>query len=353
MASTDGDILPSYNTLFPEDEPAANQTNGGRRRCTTITLREIYYPSGCPCHPGEKKADKKGKRKQQDTAAPTNQFRIEDSLDLPQWLEQRQLELEQQHIRRFEILKSTTLGLVFPQNLRLEVVEVDPDTREQEQEHDTARPCFTTSNMKWWKNKLMLPPSFDIFPSPQQGTWHESESSGQVQGQESAEKPYPLAHIEYPGWQGVTQMTINLTLYNITREMHYEHNHDPAEPRSLWTVSRLGSKREYVIKCTTDRELNGYKWHSMSSSELTSIPALDDGHSWAHGNLVLSGPDDRLVAAYRQRRDYRVLGSLTIFTDTLHHDIGTRPVLTIDAITASCLSIILYERVAWQNLLGN
>ncbi|KAK5237705.1 hypothetical protein LTR47_000797, partial [Exophiala xenobiotica] len=85
MGSTDGDILPSYNTLFPEDEPVANNTNERRRRFTTITLREIYYPSGCPCHPKEKKPDKKGKRKQQEQTHP-NQFRIEDALDMPLWL---------------------------------------------------------------------------------------------------------------------------------------------------------------------------------------------------------------------------------------------------------------------------
>lgn len=197
----------------------------------------------------------------------------------------------------------------------------------------------------------MLPPSFDIFPSkhnPSQG----NEVSGLVQDQGSAEKPYPLAHIDYPGWQGLTQMTINMTLYNITREMHYEHNIDPGEPRSRWTVSRLETKREYIMKCTTDSTLDGFIWHSLTPSELTSIPALDDGHPWAHGNIVLSGPDDSLIAAYKQRRDYRTLGSLVIFTDILQHDDTTKPILTIEAITASCLSIILYERVGWQNLLG-
>ncbi|KIW47979.1 hypothetical protein, variant [Exophiala oligosperma] len=265
--------------------------------------------------------------------------------------EQRQLQLEQQHIRRFEILKSATLGLLSPQNLQLEAVEVDSEVHAQEQ--TTTRPCFTTSSMKWWKQKIMLPPSFDIFPSkhdPSQG----NKVSGLVTDRESAEKPYPLAHIQYPGWQGMTQMTIKMTMYNITREMHYEHRIDPDEPRARWTVSRIGTKREYVMKCTTDSNLGGFKWHCLTTPELTSIPALDDGHPWANGNIVLSGPDGSLIAAYKQRRDWQVLGSLVIFTDTLHRDDHeTKPVLNIETITASCLAIVLYERVGWQNLLGS
>ncbi|KAK4937640.1 hypothetical protein LTR10_021786 [Elasticomyces elasticus] len=85
MAATNGDDLPPYNTLFREEEPPApTETNTNiRRRYTTITLREIYYPSGCPCHPPEQ-PDKKGKRKQHDH--PPNHFRIDDALDGPMWL---------------------------------------------------------------------------------------------------------------------------------------------------------------------------------------------------------------------------------------------------------------------------
>jgi len=58
--ATESDLLPSYNTLFPEDD--ANITINGRRRYTTITLREINYPGGCPCHPKEVKGKKKAKK---------------------------------------------------------------------------------------------------------------------------------------------------------------------------------------------------------------------------------------------------------------------------------------------------
>lgn len=89
MASADGDFvaegdfLPPYHALFPEEEPA-NTTMGNRRR-TTITLREIHYLGSCPCHPKEKKQpDKKGKRKQP-TPPPANVFQFDDINDMTRW----------------------------------------------------------------------------------------------------------------------------------------------------------------------------------------------------------------------------------------------------------------------------
>ncbi|RJE17261.1 hypothetical protein PHISCL_10402, partial [Aspergillus sclerotialis] len=79
-------------------------------------------------------------------------------------------------IRRFEILKSTTLGLVSPQNLQLSVVDVDAGIVHTGHLTDLStlpssrhEPVFVTSNMKWWKQKFVLPPSFEIFP----GTAHQ------------------------------------------------------------------------------------------------------------------------------------------------------------------------------------
>jgi len=81
-----------------------------------------------------------------------------------------------------------------------------------------------------------------------------------------------------------------------------------------------------------------------------AIPAVDDGHPCASGNLVLSDPRSRLVAVYKQRRDYDVLGALTVFPDALH---GAGPPVSIEAVVASCLAVVMYERVGWQNLLGD
>jgi hypothetical protein len=48
------DDLPSYSSLFPDSDIIITQHNRGRQtRLTTITLREIVFPAGCPCHPAQ------------------------------------------------------------------------------------------------------------------------------------------------------------------------------------------------------------------------------------------------------------------------------------------------------------
>src|SRR6201996_814123 len=72
-------------------------------------------------------------------------------------------------IRRFEILKSTPLGLVFPQNVYFSVVDLDAGIAQTGYSIDlptsssTGKPVFTTSQLKWWKQKMMLPPAFKVF----------------------------------------------------------------------------------------------------------------------------------------------------------------------------------------------
>jgi hypothetical protein len=58
IGQQDADILPSYTSLFPNQTTSTNPDTANlmrdRRdipRYTTITLREIRFPSGCPCHP--------------------------------------------------------------------------------------------------------------------------------------------------------------------------------------------------------------------------------------------------------------------------------------------------------------
>lgn len=68
--------LPSYADLQTPDQsnvPVSFMRGPRAGRCVTITLQEIRFPVGCPCHPvdpeGLKKADKK-KQKQPLTFEP-------------------------------------------------------------------------------------------------------------------------------------------------------------------------------------------------------------------------------------------------------------------------------------------
>ncbi|OAP60429.1 hypothetical protein AYL99_05431 [Fonsecaea erecta] len=334
-------------------------------------------------------------------------------------------------VRRFEILKSATLGLVCPQNLLLTVIDVDAGIVQTGHLTDLSTlpssgndPAFVTSNMKWWKQKLVLPPSFQVFPGtahhrhphhkwqrggdvPREGSEvtglppaPQHETARQLYGNPSADPlnvlaksksrkrfddskrddPYPMAEIKYQGWQGFTRMSISLTLYNITRDMHYapstmqEPQNTTNDIRSHYSITRSGWKREYIL--TRSSSSLNYKWHSPAShnNQILSIPAVDDGFDLANGNLVLEDPQGTLVAVYKQRRDHEVLGTLTVFLAYVaggagngsHVDENGRQYvrrnsrteslderMSLEAVVASCLAVVMYERVGWQNLLGN
>lgn len=271
------------------------------------------------------------------------------------------------------------MGLVNPQNLQLKLVEVDicsTGTRVPTKEFLSCPPAFVTSDMKWWRTKMMLPPTFEMYPSDPQAPVTASGPVTDLPGTAlpgTLEKPYPLAHIKYRGWQGFSHMTVDMTMYHFTRDMHFEPTlHTPdegADIRSRWRISRVAWKREYDLTCTSnpanstggdagssDQQSKGcYKWHSTPPSEFEANPAADDGYPRASGNLVLSDPQSRLVALYKQRRDSDVMGSLTVFPDALHDadSAAGGPTISLEAVVSSCLAVVVYERVGWQNLLGD
>src|SRR5258708_4041400 len=63
-------------------------------------------------------------------------------------------------VRRFEIHKSTPLGLVFPQNIHFSVVDVDARIAQTGHTFDLSacshKPVFVTSELKWWKQGYIL-----------------------------------------------------------------------------------------------------------------------------------------------------------------------------------------------------
>ena len=248
---------------------------------------------------------------------------------------------------------------------------------------------FITSELKWWKQKYILPPSFEIVPGgahrhasrKRTDQWqdtqteevtglppspshdrHTIESSRKHRPAKAGEhKPYPLAEIKYHGWEGLTNMSTSLTLYNITPEMHYLHDianvHAAPETRCQYSIRRSGWRREYALTPS------GHKWRSPSLSEkyrLLSKSALDDTLPVVHGNLMLEDAEQNVVAIYKQRRDWEVLGTLTVFSEYVddhqrqqHEYHGQQGKITVEAIVASCLAVVMYERVGWQNLWGN
>lgn len=274
--------------------------------------------------------------------------------------EQRELLQQHQHnIRRFEIIKSSPVGLVFPQNLQLELKDVDAGislTGHSSLLPSGTAPTYVTSDMKWYKVKCMLPPSFEVFPSRPKVQTGSTPPTGEVTGlpspshqpnykDASESKSWPLAKIKFPGWQGLTSMTIKMTIYEVSKWMVYDHQlHAPSDIRSQWTILRVDYRREYIMGRVGPSDTGIYRWRG--SKKILDIPEMDDGFPKCNGNLKLEDKDARLVAVYKQRRDSDVLGGLTVFTENLKDDVP------IEVVVSSCLAIVLYERVAWQNMFG-
>lgn len=286
------------------------------------------------------------------------------------------------HVRRLEILKSTPVGLVFPQSLYLSVIDVETGIASTghsfEPSPSSREPIFVTSELKWWKQKYILPPSFKVFPRgadvPNRKALRAGDlATGEIVGlppspnhenfqstsnvslaRSKDQKPYPLAEIKYKGWQGLTRMATFLTLYNMTPESHYQYTYSPVltedldstpDIRTRYAIARTGWKREYTLNPCA------YQWRAPTlceKKELFSVPYMDDASPVGHGNLILENADAEIVAVYKQRRDYEVLGSLTVFLD---NGILSGKI-SLEAVVASCLAVVVYERVGWQNLLG-
>lgn len=131
--------------------------------------------------------------------------------------------------------------------------------------------------------------------------------------------------------------------------MYYDPSTVP-EPatdlRSRWTIKRLGFSRQYTVSPVPSSSSTAIlKWRS--SKTILDIPELQDGYPKANGNLKLEDADANLIAVYKQRRDWDVLGTITIFTDRL------RDGATAQLVFASCLGIVTYERIGWQNSFGH
>lgn len=252
------------------------------------------------------------------------------------------------------------MGIVFPQNVQYQLRRLHVESSPLEPPNLTSD--FVSNDLKWWKQKYLLPPTIKIFASRLDSTANPqatSEITASSQNGKSkiskfqrhyppATDRYPFAIIKYPGWQGVTQFTIDLTLYHMTELMYYDPSTFP-EPatdlRSRWTIKRLGFSRQYTVSPVPSNSSTAVlKWRS--SKTILDIPELQDGYPKANGNLKLEDSDANLIAVYKQRRDWDVLGSITIFSDRLREGV------TAELVFASCLGIVTYERIGWQNGFG-
>ena len=75
-----------------------------------------------------------------------------------------------------------------------------------------------------------------------------------------------------------------------------------------------------------------------------------------HGNLKLVDSRGKVLAAWRQQRGKKVLGMLYVFDDE-EEEVGKGKVgpggLDIDVVVATCLYVVIVERILWTTFVGS
>ncbi|KLJ05928.1 hypothetical protein EMPG_10636 [Blastomyces silverae] len=218
---------------------------------------------------------------------------------------------------KFQVEKSSALGLILPQNLQLTIHNVT---------NGAYFPSFVTTDMHWEDIVCVLPPQFSMYPVSNTGV---------------AEKGTGwIVNFCPRGWQGITGMKARLDLVE---------NGNAGLPSQRWTISRNGWTRHYKV----EEELSAI---SVSNSpnptqfvwkgSMDILGRLDDTAPRCRGNLKLETQDgNTLLAAWKQRRDDRRMGSFTIFE-------AAKDLIPFELIVGSGIAVVMAERASGVNFLG-
>lgn len=245
--------------------------------------------------------------------------------------------------RKFQVEKSTAMGLLFPQSLELEVRAYDG------QDHDLGL-AYQTTSMKWWECMATLPPKFLVL----------SAGDGKATGASTLEVEAALAKISRP--------LMNLPPSNRARiEMGFvgepfcpsDGNEPPSSEHREWEIRQKGFKRHWTFypnppspttTGTTDSPPEPepsitFTWKG-SHAVLTSLPDSTPASPQCHGNLKLLAPDGiTLLAAWKQRRDRKMLGTLYVFDEAVD-------MIPVDVLVSTCLYVVVVERILWTTFFG-
>ncbi|KAK2789365.1 hypothetical protein FQN52_006229 [Onygenales sp. PD_12] len=214
---------------------------------------------------------------------------------------------------RFQVEKSTALGLILPVDLQLRIL--DPRN---------LSVAFITTDMHWQDVMSVLPPMFSVYPV----------SSGAGEGRSGS----GVVNFCPRGWQGVTSLKAELELV--------ENNSVTGQgSKRRWLVNRDGWKRHHSmieIAGPSSSHISEFVW--KGSTDI--LNQLDDSTPRCKGNLKLESVDGKvLLAAWKQRRNGRIMGSIVIFE-------AAKDVIPMEVVVASCISVVMAERATGINFFG-
>ncbi|PGH01597.1 hypothetical protein GX51_05162 [Blastomyces parvus] len=218
---------------------------------------------------------------------------------------------------KFQVEKSSALGLILPQNLQLTIYNVT---------NGAYFPSFLTTDMHWEDIVSALPPQFSMYPVSNTGVTE--KGTGRI------------VNFCPRGWQGFTGMKARLDLVE---------NGSAGMPSQKWTISRSGWSRHYkleeelsAISASNSPNPTQFVW----KGSMDIVGRLDDTAPRCRGNLKLETQDgNTLLAAWKQRRDDRIMGSLTIFETA-------KDLISPELIVGSGVAVVMAERASGINFLG-
>ncbi|OAX84440.1 hypothetical protein ACJ72_01190 [Emergomyces africanus] len=216
---------------------------------------------------------------------------------------------------KFQVEKSSALGLILPLNLQLTICN---------ETSKASSPAFVTTEMHWVDIVSVLPPLFSLYPVSNTGTPEKDAAR--------------VVNFSPRGWQGVTGMKAHLDLVE---------NGDAGLPSRKWAITRSGWTRHYkmeeeVPSVPSPSTPKQFVW--KGSMEI--LDHLVDTAPRCRGNLKLETQDgSTLLAAWKQRRDDRIMGSFTIFE-------ASRDLIPVEVIVGSGIAVVMAERASGVNFLG-
>lgn len=250
--------------------------------------------------------------------------------------------------RKFQVEKSAALGLLLPQSLELEVKAYDGQDRD-------LGLAYRTTSMKWWECMATLPPKFLVL-SAGDGKATGANSTLEVEAA-IAKISRPLMNLP-PKNRARIEMGYASELFRSPSEVHQP----PTEQQHReWEIRQKGFKRQWTFyphtsSSSTSSPATGpapdpgttFTWKG-SHAVLDSLPPSDPPTTTRprHGNLKLLGPDGALLAAWKSRRDSKVLGTLYVFDEP-----ALGGALPVDVLVTTCLYVVVVERILWTTFFG-
>jgi len=228
--------------------------------------------------------------------------------------------------RKFSVQKSTAMGLLFPQNLQLEVRNLD--------RHDQdLGPVYQTSPMGYLAQTVYIPPPFKLYRA----------DSNAIVGLHHTIDEQAISEMRPPKMNWLTMTIANIEMFKTDDGFQYDHAL-PSDIRKKWTIKQKGFKRVYEMTATDDNKdetQHSFIW--KNSAHVLNL--IDDTSPICRGNMKLLSSDGTIIAAWKQRRDCLLLGSIHIFEEA-------RDLLPVEVIVVSALCLAIQQKIWGTTWLG-